>query len=182
MPKISGSNRIVEQFVSNTSHDRAATEVPAAEANTTLGEAQLTSTYGYAEVLQRQEPHAQLPTKNSSWQEGVTTQHDMQQYAKALCEQLLSNSSQDGAETELPAAQANTTTENSSWPEGVTTMDDMETYAKTLFGECIIENLLANTPFDNHPGCFLIRVKGACNKGDWNDWPKLIDDAMKDTV
>ena len=70
----------------------------------------------------------------------------------------------------------------SSWPEGVTTQEDMHLYAETLFGDCEIENLLTGTQFDAHPGCFLIRVKGACNKGDWNKWPELIDEAMKTTV
>ena len=37
-------------------------------------------------------------------------------------------------------------------------------------------------PFDAYPGCFLIRVKDACNQGNWTEWPTLIDDAMKDTM
>ena len=32
-------------------------------------------------------------------------------------------------------------------------------------------------PFDGNPGCFLIRVKGACNEGNWERWPDLIDEA-----
>ena len=71
---------------------------------------------------------------------------------------------------------------NSLWPVGVTTLQDMHRYATTLFGDCTTENLLAGTPFDGHSGCFLIRVKGACNKGDWKNWPDLIDEAMKATV
>ena len=70
----------------------------------------------------------------------------------------------------------------SSWPVGVTTQEDMRLYAKTLFGYCKIENLLTGTPFDGRPGCFLIRVKGACNQGGWEMWPRLIDDAMKAIV
>ena len=70
----------------------------------------------------------------------------------------------------------------SSWPLGVTTQEDMRRYAKTLFGDCEIENLLTGMPFDGNPGCFLIRVKGACNEGNWERWPDLIDEAMKDTV
>ena len=37
-------------------------------------------------------------------------------------------------------------------------------------------------PFDRYSGCFLIRVQGACNKGNWKIWPDLIDEAMKATV
>ena len=70
----------------------------------------------------------------------------------------------------------------SSWPVGVTTQEDMHSYATTLFGDCEMENLLTGTPFDGYPGCFLIRVKGACNKDDWIDWPGLIDEAMQHTV
>ena len=70
----------------------------------------------------------------------------------------------------------------SSWPEGVTTQEDMHLYAKTLFGDCEIENLLTGMEFDAYPGCFLIRVKGACNQGNWEMWPDLIDDAMEATV
>ena len=70
----------------------------------------------------------------------------------------------------------------SSWPEGVTTQEDMYLYAETLFGDCEIENLLTGTQVDGDPGCFLIRVKGACNQGNWNEWPKLTDEAMKATV
>ena len=57
---------------------------------------------------------------------------------------------------------------SSSWPVGVTTQEDMHHYAKTLF--------------DAYPGCFLIRVKGACNQGNWKSWPDLIHKAMKATV
>ena len=71
---------------------------------------------------------------------------------------------------------------SSSWPVGVTTQEDMHRYAKTLFGNCEIENLLTGMPFDGYAGCFLIRVKGACNKGNWMIWPDLIDGAMKATV
>ena len=71
---------------------------------------------------------------------------------------------------------------NSSWPVGVTTLDDMRCDAKTLFGNCQIENLLTGMPFDGYSGCFLIRVKGACNQGNWKKWPDLIDEAMKATV
>ena len=71
---------------------------------------------------------------------------------------------------------------SSSWPVGVTTQEDMNRYARTLFGNCKIENLLTGTPFDRYPGCFLIRVKGACNNGEWEIWPDLIDKAMKATV
>ena len=71
----------------------------------------------------------------------------------------------------------------SSWPVGVTTEEDMYEYAKTLFGNCKIENLLTGTEFDNtYPGCFLIRVKNACNQGNWITWPKLINEAMSATV
>ena len=71
---------------------------------------------------------------------------------------------------------------SSSWPVGVTTQEDMNRYARTLFGDCKIENLLTGTPFDRYPGCFLIRVKGACNNGEWEIWPDLIDKAMTATV
>ena len=71
---------------------------------------------------------------------------------------------------------------SSSWPVGVTTQEDMHRYAKTLFADCEIESLLTGMAFDGCPGCFLIRVKGACNKGNWKNWPDLIDDAMKATV
>ena len=71
---------------------------------------------------------------------------------------------------------------SSSWPVGVTTQEDMHRYAQTLFGNCEIEDLLKDLPFEECSGCFLIRVKGACNKGDWKKWPQLIDDAMKETV
>ena len=71
---------------------------------------------------------------------------------------------------------------SSSWPVGVTTQEDMHRYANTLFGNCEIENLLTGMPFDGYSGCFLIRVKGACNKGNWKIWPDLIDEAMKATV
>ena len=71
---------------------------------------------------------------------------------------------------------------SSSWPVGVTTQEDMHRYAKTLFGDCKIENLLTGMPFDGYPECFLIRVKGACNQGNWKRWPDLIDEAMKATV
>ena len=70
----------------------------------------------------------------------------------------------------------------SSWPVGVTSLEDMCCYAKMLFGKCEIENLLKGTAFEAYPRCFLIRVKGACNKGNWTTWPKLIDAAMKATV
>ena len=71
---------------------------------------------------------------------------------------------------------------SSSWPAGVTTQADMHRYANTLFGNCKIENLLTGLTFDEHPGCVLIRVKGACNNGDWEMWPDLIDQAMKDNA
>ena len=71
---------------------------------------------------------------------------------------------------------------SSSWPVGVTTAKDMRCYANTLFGDCEIEDLLTGTPFDRHPGCHLIRVKGACNQGDWKGLPDLTDEAMKNTV
>ena len=71
---------------------------------------------------------------------------------------------------------------SSSWPVGVTTQADMHRYAKTLFGDCEIENLLAGMPFEASPGRFRIRVKGACNQGNWKRWPDLIDEAMKATV
>ena len=71
---------------------------------------------------------------------------------------------------------------SSSWPVGVPTQEDMHLYAITLFGNCEIENLLTGMPFDGYSVCFLIRVKGACNKGHWKSWPDLIDEAMKDTV
>ena len=58
----------------------------------------------------------------------------------------------------------------------------MRSYAKALFGECTIENLLTGVDFDRPKGCFLIRVKDACNQGNWKTWPGLIDDAMKETV
>ena len=70
----------------------------------------------------------------------------------------------------------------SSWPVGVTTKEDMHLYAKMLFGNCKIENMLTGTPFDAYPGCFLIRVKGACNQGNRKMWPDLIDEAMEATV
>ena len=71
---------------------------------------------------------------------------------------------------------------SSSWPVGVTTAKDMRCYANTLFGVCEIEDLLTGTPFDRNPGCHLIRVKGACNQGDWNTWPDLTEKAMQSTV
>ena len=73
---------------------------------------------------------------------------------------------------------------SSSWPGGVTTQEDMHRYAKTLFGDCKIENLLTGTDFaeNEKSGCFLIRVKNACNQGNWKKWPDLIDEAMKATV
>ena len=71
---------------------------------------------------------------------------------------------------------------NSSWPAGVSTLEDMLLYARTLFDDCVIENLLTGTDFDGYPGCFLIRVKGACTKGDWVRWPELIAKAMTDTA
>ena len=55
-------------------------------------------------------------------------------------------------------------------------------YAKTLFGDCKIENLLAGTPFDGLPGNMRIRVKGACNQGNWKEYPDLINEAMQATV
>ena len=58
----------------------------------------------------------------------------------------------------------------------------MHRYAQTLFGNCTTENLLAGLPFDEIPGCFLFRVKDACNKGDWKIWPKLIGAGLKETV
>ena len=70
----------------------------------------------------------------------------------------------------------------SSWPVGVTTLKDMHSYAKTLFGDCKRENLLTGTPFDGRPGCFLMRVKSACNTDEWKSWPGLIDKAMEATV
>ena len=69
-----------------------------------------------------------------------------------------------------------------SWPAGVTTQEDMDNYARTLFGNCTIVHLLTGTPVDGHPGCFLIRVKGACNNGEWNIWLDLIDKATEATV
>ena len=71
----------------------------------------------------------------------------------------------------------------SSWPDGVTSYQDMCSHAKTLFSEqCTIEDLLRDVPeFAKRDGCFLIRVKGACNKGNWTSWPKLIDEAMTAT-
>ena len=71
---------------------------------------------------------------------------------------------------------------SSSWPEGVTTQEDVHYYATTLFGDCAKEDLLAGTPFDGRPGCFLIRVKGACKKETWMGWPDLIEAAMQTTV
>ena len=71
---------------------------------------------------------------------------------------------------------------SSSWPVGVATPDDMRRYAKTLFGECEIENLLTGMEFEEYRGRFLIRVKGACEQGDWKTWPDLIDAGMKATV
>ena len=72
---------------------------------------------------------------------------------------------------------------SSVWPDGVTTLQDMYDYARTLFGGCEIEDLLEGTEFDkNYSGCFLIRVKGACDQGDWKKWPDLIEDAMQTTV
>ena len=71
---------------------------------------------------------------------------------------------------------------SSSWPVGVTTQEDLNRYARTLFGDCKIENLLTGTPFARYPGCFLIRVKGACNNGEWKIWPELIDKAMEAAV
>ena len=71
---------------------------------------------------------------------------------------------------------------SSSWPVGVTTQEDMHRHAITLFGNCEIENLLTGMEFDAYPGCFLIRVKGACNQGNWKGWPDLIDEAMKAIV
>ena len=70
----------------------------------------------------------------------------------------------------------------SSWPVGVTTQKDMYHYAKTLFGDCKTENLLKDTSFDRHPGCFLIRVKGACKQGNWESWADLVDEAITATA
>ena len=70
-----------------------------------------------------------------------------------------------------------------SWPHGVTTLEDMYEFSWKLFGkERAIENLLKDTDFDAPSGCFLIRVKDACNQGNWTEWQTLIDDAMKDTM
>ena len=55
---------------------------------------------------------------------------------------------------------------SSLWPVGVKTQEDMHRYAKTSFANCEIEDLLSGTPFDGNPGCFLIRVKGACSTMD----------------
>ena len=71
---------------------------------------------------------------------------------------------------------------SSSWRVGVTTQDDMRRYAKTLFGDCKMENLLTDMQFDAYPGCFLFRVKGACNQGNWKEWPALINEAVEATV
>ena len=57
-----------------------------------------------------------------------------------------------------------------------------EALCQNLFGNCRIENLLKGTSFDGYSGCFLIRVKGACDKDNWEIWPNLIDEAMKATV
>ena len=72
--------------------------------------------------------------------------------------------------------------DNPSWPLGVTSLEDMIHFSETLFGKCEIENLLTDTDFDGHPGCHFIRVKGACNQGDWMEFPGLINEAMKATV
>ena len=70
-----------------------------------------------------------------------------------------------------------------SWPLGVTTQSDMERYAKTLFPNGTIENLMPGLPLEwQKAGCLFIRVKGACNEGDWKIWPGLIGAAMKATV
>ena len=58
----------------------------------------------------------------------------------------------------------------------------MHRYAKTWFGDCPIEDLLKGTPFYEYSGCYMIRVKGACHKDDWESWPVLMDEAMEDTV
>ena len=58
----------------------------------------------------------------------------------------------------------------------------MHRYAKTLVGDCPIEDLLKGTPFDEYSGCYMIRVKGACHKDDWESWPDLMGEAMEDTV
>ena len=71
---------------------------------------------------------------------------------------------------------------NSSSPVDVTTQTDMHRYAQTLFGNCTKENLLAGSPYDGIPVCFLIRVKGACNDGNSKIWPDLFDEAYKATV
>ena len=69
-----------------------------------------------------------------------------------------------------------------SWPLGVSTQSDMERYAKTLFGNCKIENVRACMPVDGYSGCVLIRVKDACNQGDWMEWPDLVTNAMNSIV
>ena len=51
----------------------------------------------------------------------------------------------------------------------------MHRYAQTLFGNCTKENLLAGSPYEGIPVCFLIRVKGACNDGNSKIWPDLFD-------
>ena len=43
-------------------------------------------------------------------------------------------------------------------------------------------NLLTGITCDGYSGRFLIRVKGACNKFDWDMWPELIEEAMQATV
>ena len=68
---------------------------------------------------------------------------------------------------------------SSSWPDGVTTLKDMHRYAETLVGNHKIENLLTGTPFDNSPGRFLIRVKGACNTGEWKSLAGLLEKANR---
>ena len=44
-----------------------------------------------------------------------------------------------------------------SWPHGVTSDFDMEYFVEMLFGDCQIENLLTNTPWDHKPGIMLVR-------------------------
>ena len=70
----------------------------------------------------------------------------------------------------------------SLWPGGAKTKQDTHRYAHALFGICDIEDLLSDAPFDSYSACFLIRVKGACNKRDWKSWPDLISEATKATV
>ena len=65
-----------------------------------------------------------------------------------------------------------------SWPHGVTSYNDMESFVEMLFGNCQMENLLTNTPWDHKSKIMLVRVKKVGDKCDWSEWPTHVVDAM----